>query len=417
MANDGAAPGGAPAQMPPSAFDSAMSQQNFAPQQPLIHGEPPGAGSGIKIQPPNTSSQTTKPALAHAEALPDDSGIDPNDPAELSAREALKRSEQEAQSAANAPEEIARRAETDAAAMEEWLAAKDSLTLPETFNDKLVSVPWGDKGEMRDVPISEMKEGYMRTLDHTRKNQAAAEIRRQAEQNNANMDRFLTEIQQPGQMRERLEDLGYGPVLHQVAEQIYAEKLAEERIFYDLKKKGASDEHLKFMRERFANERKLQLENRATTRQREQFRQQAQVRQNETAVQQQQQQLTNQLNQLRPASFKKLGMPDDAIHNNAFQQVFLSILQTGGGQGKQLREVVLEAATAAKQLVEEHISVARDNADQERLRAMGGGAPMSTQRLPGAAPTQGNGVSPLRNKRMGLADFDGEMARMDGGRR
>lgn len=406
MANDGA---GAPAQMPPSSFDAAMSQANTAPP-PAQAAVLRGVGGGLKLP----SSADKAPAGPPNELALGDP--DPNDPAELAAREALQRDSQEAPPD-NADDSMQHNAEADAAALDEWRKAKDDIRLQESFMDKVISVPWGDKGEMRDVPVAEMKAGYMRTLDHTRKNQAAAEVHRQATQNNANMNAFLTDIQQPAQMRERLEDLGYGPVLHQVAEQIYAEKLAEERHFYDLKKRGASDDTITFMRDRLSNETKLKLQARADARRIQQSEQQAQVRRSEEQQNEQGRQFTHQLNQLRPLAFKKMGMPDDAIHNNAFQQVLMSILQTGGGHGKQLRDVVLEAAESAKQLVEEHISVAKESADQERLRSMGGAQPLSPQRLAGQAPTQGNGVTPIRSKRMGVNDFDAEMARIDGARR
>lgn len=413
MANDGAPAGagaggggGAPAQLPPSSFDQAMLRMNDVP---LIHGEPPGASSSVKI---NDPSRTQQPPGAHAEALPD--------PAELAAREELLRSGDDASAqdaAATVPDQIQAKAEADAASVEEWMQWKDSLTLPEPMMDKLISVPWGEKGEVRDVPIAEMKQGYMRMLDHTRKNQAAAATKRQAEAHSQNMNRFLQDLGNPGTLRERLEDIGYGPVLQQAAEAIYAERLQEERYFYDLKKKGASDEALNFMREQLASNRKTKLELRAAKRTEGQYKSQLSARNNSEQQQMEGQQLSNQLAQLRPLAFKRLGLKDDALHNNAFQQQFISILETGGGQGRQLREIVLDAATAAKQMVEEHIANAQNASDQEHQRTSGLGSPMSVQRLPGASPTQGNGVTQARQKRLGLNDFDAEMARLNGGAR
>lgn len=409
MANDGApaggaAPAAAPTQLPPSSFDSAMSQMNRAPM--VVHNEPAGAGSSLKI---STRAQT--PPLAHAEPLPDANDPDPNDPAELAARAALLGEDQ------LAVDDSVQGQVLDGdqqAAYEEWKRDRADIRLADSFMDKVISVPWGDKGAMRDVPIAEMKAGYMRTLDHTRKNQAAAAATREAQQTNANVNRFLTDLQQPNTMRERLEDLGYGQVLHAVAEQIYQEKLAEERIFYDLKKKGASDQHIAFMRERFANERKQALQLRAMTRQQAQLQAQAQQLQNTRAQEEQGAQLSNQLAQLRPLAFKKLGLPEDAMHNNAFSKQFIAILESGGGQGRPLREIVLEAAQSAKELVEEYKATAQEEAEQERLRAMGGVQPLAPRRLAGPPPNQATGVTRASGQRKGLADFDAEMARQNG---
>jgi hypothetical protein len=52
---------------------------------------------------------------------------------------------------------------------------------------------------------------------------------------------------------------------------------------------------------------------------------------------------------------------------------------------------------------------------EERTRQNGQVQPFSPQRLPGAAPREGNGITAARQRRLGLADFDSEMARMNGG--
>lgn len=409
--NDGApvaAPAAPAAQLPPSSFDAAMASMNNArPATP----EPAGAGSALKIPTQSeVSSKVEKPLLDHAQPLGEP---DPNDPAELAAKAELERTQGENNDLQ--PGEQPEVPPDMAQAYHEWKEWNDSLVLPEKLMDKTITVPWGDKGKTRDVPISEMKAGYMRQLDATRKNQASADTMRQAQAMNQNVARLMQDLTQPQSMRTVLEDLGYGPVLRKVAESIYAEELQDEKVFYDLRRKGASDEHLNMLRERLNAERNAKLEKRAWERQRQQWEMEKQQQMQQRQQEQDGSQLKNQLDQLRPLAFKRLGMPDDAVHNNAFIQVFTSILQTGGAAGRELRDVVLDAANGAKQLVEENISAVQAQAEEEARRARTG-APLSPQRLPGAPPRAGSGVSPAGQRRLSPADFDREMARMDGGR-
>lgn len=413
MANDvmpsGAPAGGGQQQLPPSSFDAHMAKMNEAP---LIHGDPPGAGSAIKtpVKPPTSefSSRVEQPPGAHAEPSE-------TDPAELAAREELLRGLQN-KPGEEQPGDPQQTFEQQAQAQAEFDAFqkfKASLSLPDEFHDKMISVPWGENGETRDVSIAEMRKGYMRTLDHTRKNQAAADMRRQAEGHMRNFNSFLGDLA-GGKMREVLEDNGFGEQLQAAAEQIYEERLAEERHFYDLRKKGASDDTIKWLRERLAAERVQALKLRAQTR-REQIMQQ-QLQQRQTAEQETAQatQLKNQLAQLRPAAFKHLGMTDDPMHQRAFQQQFIAILETGGGGGRPLREIVLDAAMAAKQLVEETKQQTQQLAREETARTREQVMPMSPQRLPGQSPRPSNGVHQAAPKRLGLNDFDAEMERQNG---
>lgn len=398
--------GGAQVQLPPSSFDQQMARMNDVP---LIHGDAPaetGLAKTGRIPPPPGAGMEQFGAEPDAQ-----------DPAELAARAELERGTrrpEEKQLPDPNADPMGQQAKADADALAEWKATNESLTLPDKFMDKLISVPWGDKGETRDVPVAEMQRGYMRQLDYTRSKQEVSQLQRQTQQHNQNMNAFLNDLGQPATMREKLEDIGYGPVLQQVAEAIYAERLTEEKHFYDLKKRGASDDTINFMRERLAGERTLKLEQRASKRREAQFQSQLAQRNNIDQQAEQGKQLTNQLNQLRPAAFKRLGLPDDAMHNNAFEKQFMAILETGGGKNKQLRDVVLAAADAAKQMVEEHKRQMQDLADEEHSRQAGLNSPMSTQRLPGAAPRAGTGVTRAGDRQLGLNDFDAEMARMNG---
>lgn len=413
MANDGspgapAGGGGAQPQMAPSSFDAAMSQMDV----PLIHGDAPAPNTP---PPQQTSSRTAKPALTNAEALPDTGGVDPNDPAELAARDALK-SKGQPEDPADPSKSLQEQAESDAKSLDEWMKAKDDIMLSELFEDKLVEVPWGE-GKTKSVPVSEMKNGYMRQLDYTRNQQRVAQVERQAQQHNQNINRFLTDLSNPQTMRATLEDLGYGEIFETAAQGLYQERLEQEKIFYDLQKKGASPEHLKLLRENAMAARASNVATRKLTRERDAALAQRQQEDVQAQQNQEAQQLSNQLAQLRPAAFKRLQMPDDAVHQAAFQEQFLAILQVGGGKGRHLREIVLDAANAAKQYVEDRVGNYQVQAEQERQRAAGQAQPFSPQRLAGPAPREGNGVTPARQKRLGLGDFDSEMARMNGGGR
>jgi hypothetical protein len=389
-----------------------MARMNQMPAMPPGPGDLPGAGSSVKLptqsQQQGVSSKVEQPPGGFADPSPDD-------PAEIAAREELKRLGQDPNKPPTAGDEDPQKTlESEAATQAEFDAFrkfKESLSLPDEFHNKMISVPWGENGETRDVPISEARLGYMRHLDHTRKNQAAAEVRKTAEQHMGNMNKFLGDLS--GNLRETLEDTGYGEQLLAAAEQIYQERLQQERHFYELRKKGASEETIKWLRENMDVQRKQALQLRAKTRREAIMQQQLQQRQ----VSQQQdadtQRLSNQLAQLRPAAFKHLGMADDPVHQRAFQQQFIAILETGGGQGRQLRDIVLDAANAAKQFVEELHLNTRQLAEEEAKRARQAAAPMAAQRLPGATPRPGTGIQPAK-RQLGLNDFDAEMARLDG---
>lgn len=297
---------------------------------------------------------------------------------------------------------------------EAWKARRNSPILDlEADGEKLVSVPWRE-GEEREVTVNEMKQGYMRHLDYSRKTQDIGQREQRVQQSEQNMNQFLTELQNPQSMRERLEDLGYGETLWQVARSMYGEVLKEERYLHQLKQRGANDEELNFWRQNFDQQRQQATRMRMQDRQLQQANaraQQAQTRTNEEAANVQ---LQNQLAQLRPAAFRSLGMP---VGDPQYEEVFLDqfvaharMNQANGGK-QQLRDVVMSAAQATKQFVEDKIAAYRAIPKP----AAPSDAPLPVSRAAGVPPGS-NGVEPARQKRMGLEDFDKEMERLNGWR-
>lgn len=377
-------PGSMITPLPPSKFDEAMAQMDFLPKEPAPLARVPAEPSN-KIAPPP------------------DQTIDPNVATRDQAQQ-LERDDSVQAQVLNTEEQKQ---------YEDWKARRDSPILHETEMEKLVSVPWRE-GEQRDVSVQEAVRGYMRQVDYTRGTQETAQIRQQAENTLQNVNRLLTDLGNAATLRTRLEDLGFGEALHAAAEQIYNERLAEERQLYSLRKRGATQEELAGLREVFADRRaanararRLELQAQNNTNNFQQQQQQAQQ-------QRQAEQLEHQLRQLRPAAFKAVGIPSDSLHEGIFGDQFLAILNSPRARQMQLRDIVIEATHATKQFVEDRIA-AHSLSQQEATRAAAAtapAAPLSPARLAGPAAMPTNGVTQARNKRLGLKDFDAEMERM-----
>jgi hypothetical protein len=382
----GGMPGDPGKMLPPSDFDAAMRDMDFAmPREPA------------------NLARLNDPSLRPSP--PPDQSVDPN-VAERSQRAELERDDSVQAQVLDSNEQKA---------YEEWKTRRASPTLHEEDMEKLISVPWRE-GETRDVTVAEAKRGYMRQVDYTRGTQEAAAVKQQADTTLQNVNRFLNDLGSPQGMRQRLESLGHGEVLEKVAEEIYAERLADERKLYALKKRGASDQEVAEMRQVIEERRHLAAWKRRNEMQQVANQNNYQQQQQQAQQQAQQEQLRNQIAQLRPAAFKAVGIPNDALHEGAFGDQFIAILNSPRARQMELRDIVTEAAQATKQFVEDRIYAHRA-AQEESQRAAAAAAstnpqPLAPGRLAGPPPMPSNGVSPARPKNLGLKDFDAEMARL-----
>lgn len=296
----------------------------------------------------------------------------------------------------------------EAEAFEKYKAAAASPELPEDFMDKLVPVPWGPNGETRDVPVAEMRQGYMRQSDYTRSKQEIQAYAQRVQGAEQNVRNLLTDFQDPEKFYSHMLEMGLSKQMEAVAQKVYGEWFYERQILQSLPEGPRREDTKRLFQER----RDAKDAARANARR----AQQLEAQQSQSVNQQQQsenaQRVQNQINQLRPIAFKSLQIPDAPYHRHVFEQQLVGVVKSSGQpfSGTLTREQIMAAAQATREVLEDDAKLARAQANPGQQQ------PMGPNRLPAGAPAPGSPQRYQNGGRKRTTDFASDMAKRNGGR-
>lgn len=291
-------------------------------------------------------------------------------------------------------------------------------TLAEPLLDKLIEV--SISGQKGFVPVREMREGYMRQVDHTQGKQWVAAQKREMQTRDANVRNFFEGIRDPGKFVQEFEDRGYEDVLEKAAEMIAERRIqehefvlaAQQRVYSRARAKGveASPEAVfrarQMAEQTIADNRRLQRENRELLKKHEQLSAQRQEQTTQEDQDRRKVSISNQLNQLRPRAFKALGLNDGGVEQSTFLERLNGIISVINWDGQITPDLVRRAAQETQQVIADRARA------RERLPAQPEQRPASRalgpNRVPGpGGPRTGDGNGRAPAKRM--SDFWGEI--------
>lgn len=296
-----------------------------------------------------------------------------------------------------------------AEAAQKWQDLESSPHLPDDFHDKLITVKSGDREW--DVPISEMRLGYMRLNESTRRSQELDQREEQLNQGEQRFGRFFEQIKDPQAFIEVFERQLGPEVLDKALEirqaqrdddisMIEAAGIAVMRRYNVDKHDPRVREAMIATKQRIGKQRLSDIEQRklaSRNRELEQGREQndTQKRVNELRAT-----FERQLAQLTPTAFKAARIRDNAKNRDAHISHLKAIMRKQGAQTI-TREIVAEAARAVREDLED------ERAAKSTKVAQPGAAGKSQPR---AAKGAGGGVAPTRGHVSSgpkkLADFD-----------
>lgn len=305
---------------------------------------------------------------------------------------------------ASAPEAIT-------AAAEKWRSLEDSPELPESLYEKLIPVKNGDREW--EVPISELRQGYMRLNESTRRSQQLDAREQQIAIGEQKFQNFFKQIEDPRNFLEVFERQLPDGVLDQALE-IRRQRVEEdvsliEAAGYAVMRRLGVDKNDTRVRDamlstkaRIDRERKLDVELRrkeARNRELESGRQEVDT---SARVAEIRATMVRQLAQLTPTAFKAHRIRDNAVNRDRHVEYVKRLALQQGAQAI-TREIVSEAA-----------KILREDLEDERAER--------TKQPPAAAKTRaaapkgaGGGAAPTRghvsNQSKSMADFDAHYGR------
>lgn len=306
------------------------------------------------------------------------------------------------------PDPLEQQARADALA-QKMLEGMSTGILPEEALDLVVKVPWG-QGGTKEVPIRELIQGNMRQSDYTK---AKTEIRAHADrlqQIESGLNNTIARFQQPETMFETLIDLGFRKQMQGMAKLVFKQWVEQEQVARAL----PAERQAAY---RASIERQFELEDnqRAMTRKQAQLEQ----RNKQTVSQEQQHQnalhIQNQINQLRPLSFKAMGIQDAPYHRQVFENQLVAVIRESGRpfDGQITREEAWKAAQITREILEDDQASALANSQQQQPGQQQ--QPMSPLRLSPGANAPGSQQSRQAGQRRRPSQLDNDL-RQRGGR-
>lgn len=297
------------------------------------------------------------------------------------------------------------------AAAEKWKELEDSPELPEALHEKLITVKNGDREWQ--VPISELRQGYMRLNESTRRSQALDAREQQIQQGEQKFQNFFKSLEDPRNFLEVFERQLPDGVLDQALE-IRRQRVEEdvsliEAAGYAVMRRLGCDKTDARVRDamlatkaRIDRERKLDIELRrkeARNRELESSRQEVDT---SARVAELRATMERQLAQLTPTAFKAHRIRDNAVNRDR-HVAYVKRLALQKGAQSITREIVSEAAQILRQdLEDERAERTKQPAAAAKTRAS---APKGAGG--GAAPTRGH----VSTQSKSMADFDAHFGR------